>query len=173
VTAGKLRAAGLARLIDVRAADATLLKQVVGSFADSLRQLALGRDDRAVQPHREAKSSGSESTYAQDLTDLDRIRAEVTRMAEQAARWLARKALYARTITLKLRYDDFSTITRSHSATPLVQAEAAIVARALALLEKTDAGRRPVRLLGVSVHGFAAAAAPEPAPDGPDMRLPF
>jgi DNA polymerase-4 len=171
VTAGKLRAAGLARLVDVRAADAALLKQVVGSFADSLRQLALGHDDRAVQPHREAKSSGSENTYAQDLTALDQIRAEVSRMAGNAARGLARKALYARTITLKVRYSDFSTITRSHTATPPTQEEAAIVARALALVDKTDAGRRPVRLLGVSVHGFASTA--EPEPEGPEVRLPF
>ena len=171
VTARKLRAAGLARLVDVRAADATLLKQLVGSFADSLRQLALGLDNRAVQPHRAAKSSGSENTYARDLTDLEQIRAEVSRMAGGAARWLTRQSLYARTVTLKMRYDDFTTITRSHSATPLIQDEAAIAARALSLVEKTDAGRRPVRLLGVSVHGFAPTA--EPEPDGPEVRLPF
>jgi DNA polymerase-4 len=173
VTARKLRTAGLSRLVDLRTADTVLLKQLVGSFAESLRQLALGMDDRPVQPHRAAKSSGSENTYAQDLTDLERIRAEVGRMARNAAKWLTRKSLYAKTVTLKVRYDDFSTITRSHSATPATQDEAAILSRALALVEKTDAGRRPVRLLGVSVHGFASAPEPVPDGDGPAARRPF
>jgi DNA polymerase-4 len=163
VTARKLRTAGLARLIDVRTADAGVLKQLVGSFADSLRALAFGQDDRAVQPHREARSSGSENTFARDLTDIEEIRAEVRRMAARGASWLTRKSLYARTVTLKVRYGDFSTITRSHTAAPAAQDEAAIVTRALALIEKTDAGRRPVRLLGVSVHGLVAAPEPQPA----------
>jgi DNA polymerase-4 len=173
VTARKLRAAGLARLIDVRAVDATVLKQLVGSFADSLRALAQGHDNRPVQPHRTAKSSGSENTYAQDLTDLEEIRAEVRRLAGRAAGWLTRKAIYARTVTLKVRYSDFTTITRSHSATPPTADETAIVARALALLERTDAGRRPVRLLGVSVHGLESAAESAATPTDPEVRLPF
>ena len=173
VTARKLRAAGLERLIDVRAADATLLKQLVGSFADSLRRLAFGHDDRAVQPHRAAKSSGSENTFAQDLTDLAAIHAEIRRMASRAAGWLARESLFAKTVTLKVRYDNFTTITRSHSATPPTRDEEAIVARALALAERTDAGRRPVRLLGVSVHGLESTAEAEPEAPGPDVCLPF
>jgi DNA polymerase IV len=173
VTARKLRAAGLARLVDVRAADETLLKQLVGSFAESLRRLSLGHDDRAVQPHRTAKSSGSENTYAQDLKDLGQIQAEVRRLAGRAAGWLARKSLFARTVTLKVRYDDFTTITRSHSTTPPTCDETAIVSRALALLERTDAGRRPVRLLGVSVHGLESTAESEPEPPAPEARLPF
>jgi DNA polymerase IV len=173
VTARKLRAAGLTRLIDVRTADATVLKQLVGSFADHLRRLALGHDDRAVQPHRVAKSSGAENTFANDLTDLDDIRAEVRRLTTRAAGWLERKSLYARTVTLKVRYSDFTTITRSHSETPPARDESALISRALALLDKTDAGRRPVRLLGVSVHGFEGTAETEPETEAPEGRLPF
>jgi DNA polymerase IV len=175
VTARKLRAAGLSRLIDVRTADATVLKQLVGSFADALHSLALGHDDRAVQPHRIAKSSGSENTFATDLTDVEAIRAEVQRLASRAAAWLERKSLYARTVTLKVRYSDFTTITRSHSQSPPARDEAAIAGRAVALLGKTDAGRRPVRLLGVSVHGLESSQ--EPGPERiaglDDSRLPF
>ena len=57
--------------MDVRAADLQLLRDTVGSLADWLRQLANGVDDRPVTPNREAKSSGSENTYPEDLTDLD------------------------------------------------------------------------------------------------------
>ena len=173
VTARKLRTAGFDRLVDVRNADPTVLKGLVGSFANSLRALALGHDNRAVQPHRVAKSSGSENTFAQDLTDPEAIRAEVSRMAGRAAAWLARKSLFARTVTLKVRYSDFTTITRSNSVSPPTREEADIVARAISLLERTDAGRRPVRLLGVSVHGFETTSDPAPEPENPDTRLPF
>jgi len=73
VTAEKLRARGIERLVDVRAADLQLLRETVGSLADWLRQLANGVDDRPVTPNREAKSSGSENTYPEDLTDLATI----------------------------------------------------------------------------------------------------
>jgi DNA polymerase IV len=167
VTAKKLRARGIERLVDVRAADLKALRETVGSLADWLQQLAHGVDDRPVVPNRETKSSGSESTYPEDLTDLDVIRNEIREMAAHAVAWLVRRQLLARTVTVKVRYHDFSTITRSHSAAP-TRDEADLVGRAARLLEKTDAGRRPIRLLGVSVHNFCDEATPA-AID----RLPF
>jgi DNA polymerase-4 len=157
VTARKLRSRGIERLVDVRTVDPQALRDTVGSLADWLRQLAHGVDDRPVEPNRETKSSGSENTFAEDLTDLDAIRTEVAGMAEDAARWLVRRQLLARTVTIKVRYSDFTTITRSHTAPP-TREQSGIIARAVQLLEKTEAGRRPVRLLGVSVHNFAGDA---------------
>jgi DNA polymerase-4 len=154
VTAKKLRARGIERLVDVRTTDERLLREAVGSMADWLRQLAHGIDDRPVTPHREAKSSGSENTYPEDLTDIVAIREEIIEMAGHAVSWLSRKDLMARTVTIKVRYSDFTTITRSHTAAPTREASV-IAARAVALLEKTEAGQRPVRLLGVSVHNFS------------------
>ena len=153
VTAGKLRARGIQRLVDVRVADPAVLREAVGSLADWLQQLANGIDERPVTPNRETKSSGSENTYPEDLTDLATIREEVAEMATHVVRWLARRELLAKTVTIKVRYGDFTTITRSHSAPP-TRDEPDIIARAVALIEKTEAGRRPVRLLGVSVHNF-------------------
>jgi DNA polymerase-4 len=167
VTAKKLRARGIEKLVDVRTTDERLLREAVGSMADWLRQLANGIDDRPVTPHREAKSSGSENTYPEDLADIAVIREEVALMAGRAVSWLARKELFARTVTLKVRYEDFTTITRSHTAAP-TRDEAAIISRAVALLDKTDAGRRSVRLLGVSVHNFSTDLVSSP----PDW-LPF
>jgi len=164
VTATKLRARGIEKLVDVRTADAQTLRETVGSLADWLKQLANGIDDRPIVPNREAKSSGSENTYPEDLTDLETIRAEIAEMASHAIGWLARRQLLARTVTIKVRYSDFSTITRSHTA-PATRDETDLTARAVRLLEKTDAGRRPVRLLGVSVHNFCGEL------DGD--RLPF
>ncbi len=156
VTAKKLRARGIDKLVDVRTAEAQLLRDTVGSMADWLRQLANGIDDRPVVPNREVKSSGSENTYPEDLTDIDVIRHEIAEMASHAIAWLARKELCARTVTIKVRYDDFTTVTRSHTAPPS-RDEAELTARAVRLLEKTDAGTRPIRLLGVSVHNFVRA----------------
>jgi len=154
VTAGKLRAAGIARLVDVRAAPADVLQRAVGSWAESLRRLAFGVDERAVNPNQERKSIGCEETYAKDLDELEPICAEIDRLARRTAAILERKELFARTVVLKLRYADFRTITRSQTRAPATQSADDIAARALALLSKTDAGRTPVRLLGVSVHGL-------------------
>jgi len=172
VTARKLRAAGIDRLVDVRHADADTLRRAVGSFAEGLRRLSFGEDDRAVEPNRERKSIGCEETYAKDLADLERIRREVDALARHAAEVLSRKALFARTVTLKLRYATFETITRSETRAPATRSAEEIASRALALLEKTEAARRPVRLLGVSLHGLSSSDTElPPAPDGKDPQL--
>src|SRR5262245_24047841 len=168
VTARKLRANGIERLVDVRRVETDRLREVVGSLAEWLQQLAQGIDERPVVPNRETKSSGSESTYVEDLVDIGRVQEEIMQMAGDAADWLARRDTLARTVFIKVRYSDFTTITRSHSAPP-TRDRSAIVARALELLSRTDAGRRPVRLLGVSVHNLQREL-----PDiGDGSRLPF
>ncbi len=156
VTARKLRAHGLAKLTDLRGVDEAALRRLVGRQADWLRRLAHGEDDRPVTPDRVAKSSGSERTWPEDLVDLDRIRGEVERMARRAGDWLAGRTRAARTVTIKVRYADFTTITRSLTARPAARDADTVAARALALLARTEAGTRPVRLLGVSVHNFTA-----------------
>jgi DNA polymerase-4 len=153
VTAKRLRERGITRLVDVRAIDDHALREAVGSMADWLKQLANGIDDRPVVADYEPKSSGSENTYPEDLTDIDTIRSEVDEMARHAVAWLERRDLLARTVTIKVRYSDFTTITRSHTAAASRDA-ADLSARARQLLEKTAAGKRPVRLLGVSVHNL-------------------
>jgi DNA polymerase-4 len=167
VTAARLRERGIARLVDVRTADPAVLRSAVGSMTDWLLSLAAGQDDRPVQPNRPSKSSSSECTYAHDLTDLDRIREEVDGLARENAEWLREKGLFARTVTIKVRYGDFTTVTRSQSRPPTNDADD-IARRAVALLDKTDAGRRPVRLLGAGVHGFGGREE-----DTDDLRLPF
>jgi DNA polymerase IV len=156
VTAGKLRALGITRLVQVRAADAELLRRALGSMADELRALASGHDERPVRSHREPKSGSSENTYAEDLTEMGEIRAEIERMAHEMADWLSRKGLVARTITLKVRYAGFITVTRSHTLSVPTREAERIAAWSFQLLARTQAGARPVRLLGVGVHGLVA-----------------
>jgi DNA polymerase-4 len=161
VTAARLRERGIQMLVDVRTADPALLREAVGSQVEWLRQLAEGRDDRAVEPNRATKSCGTENTFATDLTSVDEIRRAIDEMARDAAQWLQKKTLLCRTVTIKVRYSDFTTVTRSHSRKPPTNDADDIAARAVALLERTDAGRRPVRLLGASVHNLIDPAAPD------------
>ena len=168
VTAQRLRERGIERLVDVRTSPPAVLREAVGSLADWLRQLADGIDNRPVEPNQPAKSSGTENTFAEDLTSLPDIRREIDEMARDSAVWLERKLLCCRTVTIKVRYDDFTTITRSHSKDPATRNADDIAARAVALLERTEAGRRPVRLLGVSVHNLV-----DPSEPGEDAPLPL
>jgi DNA polymerase-4 len=169
VTANRLRACGIERVVDLRTADPEILRNAVGSAAEWLRRLAFGEDDRLVEPDRPSKSSSSECTYSEDLTDLERIRAEIATMARDNARWLGRKRLVARTVTIKVRYSDFTTITRSQSHQATNDSDE-IAQRAVALLEKTEAGRRPVRLLGAGVHNLESLEGPG-GTDSPQLRL--
>jgi DNA polymerase-4 len=169
VTAKRLRERGITRLVDVRAIDDRALHEAVGSMAEWLKQLANGIDDRPVVADYEPKSSGSENTYPEDLTHIDTIRTEVDEMARHAVAWLERRDLLARTVTIKVRYSDFTTITRSHTA-PASRDAAELSSRARELLNKTEAGKRPVRLLGVSVHNLCT---PVEARTEPADWLPF
>ena len=172
VTAKRLRAHGIDRLVDVRSADPEVLRATVGSMTEWLQQLAIGRDDRPVEPNRSSKSSSSECTYPEDLTDVVRIRGEIAGMARDNALWLGSKGIVARTVTIKVRYSDFTTITRSHSHEATNDPDQ-IVQRAVALLEKTEAGRRPVRLLGAGVHNLQPLGATGDVGeiDGAQLRL--
>jgi DNA polymerase-4 len=162
VTARKLRAVGIAKLVDVRDADPDRLRRAVGSLADWLRQLSHGDDPRPVTPDRPWKSISAETTYVEDLTDLAEMRVELARLAQRVAGSLEKKRLAARSVSIKVRYANFTTVTRSHTAEPATREAVALGARAAMLLERTEAGRRAVRLLGVGVHGLVGEDAPHP-----------
>jgi len=170
-TADKLLSLGCARLVDVRHVPLDALRRAVGSWADSLVRLAHGEDDRRVVPDQRAKSCSTEDTYPEDLSDVEAMRTEVEAMARHDAAWLVKRDLYARTVVLKVRYGDFTTVTRSETRRPTRDGDE-LAERAAALLGKTEAATRPVRLLGVGVHGLVtpeelARAVP------PDPQLPL
>jgi DNA polymerase-4 len=158
VTATKLRKLGIERVVDVRTFDFQLLEKELGSLADWLRRLSYGDDSRPVVSHRAAKSASSETTYAEDLEDLEAIKAEVARLARETAEWLEKKHLAGRTVTIKVRYADFTTVTRSHTLSRPTSDADVISSWATELLYRTHAGRRPVRLLGARVNGLVEEA---------------
>ena len=175
VTERKLRALGISRLVDVRLADPDALRQAVGRHGEWLRQLAVGHDPRPVEPNRPRKSAGAERTFASDLTDVGAMQGQVDALARQVAAWMMRRGVAARTVTLKVRYADFATVTRSDTREAPESDAASVAARAVALLGRTEVAAKPVRLLGVTVHNLAEG----PGAPGRDAaraggsRLPF
>src|SRR5256886_1296946 len=105
VTAKKLRAIGIERLLDVRAAEDERLRRAVGSLAGWLKSLSRGEDPRPVEPDRQRKSLSDENTYEKDLTDPEQIRGEIERIPRRTAQGPANRKLRARTGTIKVRYD--------------------------------------------------------------------
>ncbi len=152
VTAKKLRGIGIEKLVDIRNTNEELLKRCVGSLADWLKRLSYGDDPREVRPDRPWKSISAETTYSEDLEDIAEMRNELARLSQRVTQSLDKKRLLARTVTIKVRYGDFITVTRSHTADPATRKPAEFAARAMALLARTEAARRPVRLLGVGAH---------------------
>jgi len=172
VTARKLRAIGVRRLLDVRTADPALLAGTVGSLSDWLRRLARGEDPRAVTPDRPWKSVSAETTYADDLRDPAAIQAELGRLAGRVAASLEGKHLKARTVTIKVRYADFATVTRSHTDGIPTRDPETLGRRSILLLGRTEAGARPVRLLGVGAHGLVGDTAGGPASGWLELGFP-
>ena len=171
VTAARLRERGIEKLVDVRARTAEELTEIVGMHAQWLIDLAHGRDDRAVEPNRPSKSAGSEETYATDIESIEEVKREIDQLARGVAEWLVKNSIKARTVTIKVRYSDFTTITRSQSSAEYSNDADNIAMRAVKLLEKTEAGHRPIRLLGVSAHNFDRDR--ESEDEATEGRLPF
>jgi len=131
------------------------LTELFGKFGHTLHQLSQGIDERAVVPDREAKQVSTEITFEDDTADPTLLRRELTRQAENILRRMTARDTFGKTVTLKVRYEDFTSITRSCTRlTPYTKADE-IVEETTTLLAKTDVGLRRVRLIGIGVSNFA------------------
>jgi len=147
---------GIATIGDLAEVDPAHLERLVGRAAGAqLHQLAWARDDRAVVPGQPVKSVGHEETFPVDVRDRARLAVEAVRMAEAVSSRLRSSRLAGRTVTVKLRYGDFTTITRSHSLPRPVASSSELVKIAAALLSGVEV-HQGVRLLGVSVSSLEA-----------------
>lgn len=135
----------------------SLLERRFGKIGSHLHELALGRDDRPVEPFAPPKSMGAEETFAQDHRDLDHLQLTLRAQTERVARELRAEGYVGRTVTLKLRFKDFRTLTRSLTGGP-TQDGLEIFQRVRSLLAQVPLVQ-PVRLIGVSVSGLGSTAA--------------
>ena len=171
-TAERLRANGIARIADVAGAGADRLARILGEgSAEHLLDLAHGRDDRVVQPGREAKSISEERTYGEDLTRPADVDKALLARADGVARELRHEGLVARTVHLKVRTGDFETVTRSRTLSePTDLAEVLLEAARELFRDRIALRGRGVRLLGVGVSGLEPAGAGQAALFGDERR---
>ena len=152
-TADRLRRLRVETIGDLAAvAEDDLISLLGQAHGTGLHRLSLARDDRPVVPEREAKSVSAEETFGSDLTDPALLRAEIERLAERVGTRLRAATTYGRTVTLKVRRYDFSTLTRSSTLPQSTDAPRQLASTALALLRDVDV-TGGVRLLGLGVSG--------------------
>ena len=151
-TRASLGSIGIRTIGDVARAPMGLLEGGVGSAsAHHLSALANGRDPRPVEGGMGARSISSENTFSQDLVERDAIERETLRLCDQVAARLAKAHLSGRTVTLKVRFGDFSTISRSSRQAVPIGHTADLWAIVRDLLDRAEMGDRSTRLLGVAV----------------------
>jgi DNA polymerase-4 len=154
-TAKALATLGIATIGQLQRLPRATLIARLGDHGADLHDLAFGRDDRPVEPWTAPKSMGAETTFERDTTDRARLDRTLRGQAERVARELRAERLAAARVTLKLRYADFRTLTRSHTGDP-TQDGLELYRRVAALLARETLAQ-PVRLIGVS----ASALGPE------------
>jgi DNA polymerase-4 len=128
-----------------------VLEKEFGKQGLKMHQLAMGIDERDVEPYKDAKSIGHEMTFSRDILDVDTAKRELLALADRVAHRMRRDQVEGRTITLKVKYSDFTLITRAASLSRATDDGSEIYLEACKLLEKTAVGKRPVRLLGISL----------------------
>ncbi|MFH1843774.1 MAG: DNA polymerase IV [bacterium] len=155
VMQGELERFGIRTVGELQAVPRQRLVEQFGDHAGRLSELAVGYDERSVVPYREAKSIGHEVTFAADIADAEELREVLDGLAAQVARRLRRHGLVARTVNLKARYSDFTTLTRAYTLPEPTDATTCIRDTARELLtERLGRRGRPLRLIGVSVSNL-------------------
>ncbi|PWK07852.1 DNA polymerase-4 [Tumebacillus permanentifrigoris] len=151
-SAEQLTRLGLRTIGDVAQMNVTRMRTYLGSLADHIYLLANGRDERPVQPNREAKSIGQETTFAEDVRDVVFLETTLLGQVEKVARRLRQSGFEARTVTLKLRYAPWQTITRNHTFAHPTDLETPLYTAVKGLLAKCGLSREDaIRLIGVTV----------------------
>lgn len=154
----RLHRLGIRTFAQLRGLEPETLRSVLGSWGERIWHLARGEDDRPVIPDHEAKSVGHETTFFENLTEPEQVRAVLLRLTEDTARRLRRKGRRAHTVTCKIRYGDFETITRSHTLDTPTNATGELWRQAGSIFDAWAATSfQPVRLIGVSASGLTEA----------------
>ena len=153
-TAKDLAALGIATIGQLQRLPRATLVTRLGDHGAGLHDLAFGLDDRPVEPWTPPKSMGAETTFERDTTDRARLDTTLRGQAERVARELRAERLAAARVTLKLRFADFRTLTRSHTSDPTQ--DGLELYRRVAILLSRETLAQPVRLVGVSASALTA-----------------
>lgn len=156
-TRERLRSVGIQTVGDLQRTPVSLLRAALGFAAEHLAQLSRGLDERPVEADRDTKSIGRETTYDRDTADREVLLRTLATLAEDVARTLRAERLRGKTVTLKLRYSNFHTLTRALTVPVPTDSGADVRRAAVRLLDRLGALPRPVRLIGVSVSALGRA----------------
>ena len=169
VTEKKMLSLGIKTGADLRAHTREQLVDSFGKQGLFYYDIVRGRDPRPVQPSRTRKSIGAETTLKSDTDDIDEILAIAAALAARISESLASRNSAFKTLTLKIRYADFTTVTRSVTVKAILVYPEDILGLVPRLLDATEAGYRKVRLVGLSVSQLVPKQSPSPR----QLRLPF
>ena len=157
-TLPRMHALGIRTIGDLAARDPAWARSQLGEHGLVMRELALGKDDRPVEPDQATKSISSEMTFATDIHDRARLAGLLADQAATVAARMRREGVLGRTVQVKLRDDTFATRTRRKTlGAPTDDGDA--IYRAARVLLDADPLARPLRLIGVGMSGFSEAAA--------------
>ncbi|CAM5767916.1 DNA polymerase IV [Labrys miyagiensis] len=154
VTAAKMNQLGIFTGADLRDQSPEFLRRHFGKAGAWYHAIARGEDDRAVQPDRPRKSSGSETTFSEDLTEPADIEAGVLAMADEVWAWCEKARAFGRTVTVKIKYADFQQATRSRTLSVPVHSHQLLGSISIELVRSVLPPAKGIRLLGVTMSGF-------------------
>ena len=153
----KMRSLGIRTLGDLARLDDALLEKAFGVYGPSLRRKAMGLDETGLHEWEPAKSMGKEHTFARDVEDRAEAEGTLATLAEKVCRRLRRDGLAARTLTVKIRYSDFQTVSRACTLPHAVQYDSVVIPAAWELFRRLDTRRLGIRLVGVTASKLQPA----------------
>ena len=162
-TTVKMRALGIETGADLRRQTLSFLQQHFGKAGSWYYDIARGRDNQLVQPDRERKSSGSETTFSEDLIDPVQIEAGVIAMADDVWAWCEKTNARGRTVTVKIKWADFQISTRSRSMQMTIQTREKLHQLALDLIRSAFPPPKGIQLVGVTLSNFQLESGSEAA----------
>ena len=156
VTGARLEKEGIRLIGQLQTMDARTMERLFGKAgAADMAELARGRDHRSVITHCEEKSISNEHTFSHDEAEIERVRQRLLELAEEVAGRLRRSGKLAKTAQIKLRFGDFSTITRQTSFPAALNSDRELIAAAMVLFEREHVVR-PIRLIGFGVSNLVS-----------------
>jgi DNA polymerase-4 len=172
VTEAKLIQKNICIGADLQKLSLDQLLEMFGKVGAYYYAIAHGDDPRHVEPYRERKSVGSETTFEKDIDSRNEMIIHLSSLAMEVADYLVAHNLFGKTVTLKVKYFDFTTSTRSLSLPQATQSAEVILKNIKELLKRTLADKKKVRLLGVSLSNLTRQADKNPV-NGIQLELPF
>lgn len=150
VTEAKMKSFGVNTGGDLKDKSLLQLQELVGNSAEYYYDIARGIDHRPVSNLRTRKSLGSETTFQQDISDVDEMLLQLIDLLDEVLESLSQRELLAYTLTVKVKYADFTQVTRSHTSDTVISNREKASALIPMLLDKTEVNIKTVRLLGIS-----------------------